>query len=95
VTVELSLARCKVRTLEVGDANSLAQHANDKRIWAQLRDRFPHPYTTADATAFIGLILREGPLASMSTASAASALSVLRMCTDSPTHRRTRLLAPG
>jgi RimJ/RimL family protein N-acetyltransferase len=63
VTVELKLARCTVRTLQVGDANSLAQHANDKRIWAQLRDRFPHPYTTADATAFISLILREDPLA--------------------------------
>ena len=62
MSVELKLARCTVRTLQVGDANSLAQHANDKRIWAQLRDRFPHPYTTADSTAFIDLILREDPL---------------------------------
>ena len=63
MSVELKLAGCTVRTLQVGDANSLAQHANDKRIWAQLRDRFPHPYTTADATAFIDLILRDNPLA--------------------------------
>lgn len=63
MTVELKLARCTVRTLQADDADSLAQHANDKRISAQLRDRFPHPYTTADATAFIDLILREDPLA--------------------------------
>jgi ribosomal-protein-alanine N-acetyltransferase len=63
VTVELKLTRCTVRTLQVGYADSLAQHANDKRITSQLRDRFPHPYTVADATAFIDLILREDPLA--------------------------------
>jgi RimJ/RimL family protein N-acetyltransferase len=63
VTVELKLARCTVRTLQAGDADSLAQHADDRRIWVQLRDRFPHPYTTADAAAFIDLILRQDPLA--------------------------------
>jgi RimJ/RimL family protein N-acetyltransferase len=61
VTVELKLAHCTVRTLQVGDAESMAHHANDRRIWVQLRDRFPHPYTIADATAFIDLIGREDP----------------------------------
>jgi [ribosomal protein S5]-alanine N-acetyltransferase len=62
MTVELKLAHCTVRTLEVGDAASLAQHANDRRVSSQLRDRFPYPYTTADATAFIDIILRNDPL---------------------------------
>jgi RimJ/RimL family protein N-acetyltransferase len=35
----------------------------DPRIAAQLRDRFPHPYSIADATAFIDLILTKDPLA--------------------------------
>jgi hypothetical protein len=34
------------------DAMSLAHHANDRRIWRNLRDRFPHPYGLAEAEAF-------------------------------------------
>jgi ribosomal-protein-alanine N-acetyltransferase len=41
----------------------MAQHANDRRVWAQLRDRFPHPYCVADAKVFIDVISREDPFA--------------------------------
>jgi RimJ/RimL family protein N-acetyltransferase len=59
--VELRLAGCLVRSLRTTDAESMAAHANDRRIWAQLRDRFPHPYSVADAEFFIDLINREDP----------------------------------
>jgi ribosomal-protein-alanine N-acetyltransferase len=65
VTVEVKLASCTVRTLRASDAESMAQHANDRRIWVQLRDRFPHPYSLADATAFIDLIGREDPCSAL------------------------------
>jgi RimJ/RimL family protein N-acetyltransferase len=42
-----------LRPLEASDAESLARHANDHDVWRNLRDRFPHPYTTADAEAYI------------------------------------------
>jgi RimJ/RimL family protein N-acetyltransferase len=32
---------------------SLVEHANNRRIWLNLRDHFPHPYTRADARRFI------------------------------------------
>ena len=32
---------------------SLVQHANNRKIWLNLRDRFPHPYTKADGAAFL------------------------------------------
>jgi RimJ/RimL family protein N-acetyltransferase len=31
----------------------MARHANDRDIWLNLRDRFPHPYHEAHATAYI------------------------------------------
>jgi RimJ/RimL family protein N-acetyltransferase len=37
------------------DAPSLALHANDRRIWLNMRDAFRHPYTLADAEAFLAL----------------------------------------
>jgi ribosomal-protein-alanine N-acetyltransferase len=46
-------ATCTVRSFRAEDAASLAQHANDRAIWINLRDRFPYPYTLADAHAWI------------------------------------------
>jgi RimJ/RimL family protein N-acetyltransferase len=51
--VHLALTTCDVRSWRRSDAQSLATHANNRRIWLNLRDRFPHPYTKRDARAFI------------------------------------------
>lgn len=42
-----------VRKLGLADAESLAKHANNRRVWSNLRDHFPHPYELKDALAFI------------------------------------------
>ena len=44
-----------IREWETADAPALAENANDRRIWRNLRDRFPHPYGLADAEAFIAM----------------------------------------
>ena len=35
------------------DAESVVRHANSINVARQLRDRFPHPYTRANASAFL------------------------------------------
>jgi ribosomal-protein-alanine N-acetyltransferase len=35
------------------DAESLAKHANNRKVWLALRDLFPHPYTIQDAHEFL------------------------------------------
>lgn len=42
-----------MRSWRHGDEASLALHANNRRVWINLRDRLPHPYTRDDATQFI------------------------------------------
>lgn len=42
-----------VRSWRTSDVPSLVKHANNANIARQLRDRFPHPYTAADARRFI------------------------------------------
>ena len=37
------------------------KHANDRDIWLNLRDRFPHPYTRKDGLGFITLARRSQP----------------------------------
>lgn len=44
---------CILRSFERSDAASLARHGNNRRIWLNLRDAFPHPYTLANARSFI------------------------------------------
>jgi len=47
--VEILLTRARVRSWHPDDVESLVRHANDRRVWRNLRDVFPHPYTRADA----------------------------------------------
>lgn len=51
--VELQSRECIVRSYRPADAASLAKHGNNRRIWENLRDRFPHPYTPANAAEYI------------------------------------------
>lgn len=51
--MQIDCSRCLLRPLVSTDAVSLAHHANDHGVWKNLRDRFPHPYTVADAEAYI------------------------------------------
>lgn len=52
--MRLECGRCALRPWRVGDEASLARHANDRDVWLNLRDQFPHPYTKADAQSWIG-----------------------------------------
>ena len=45
----LKLERCELRRWRADDVASLARHADNRRVWLNLRDRFPHPYSAADA----------------------------------------------
>ncbi|HUF35106.1 MAG TPA: GNAT family protein [Gemmatimonadales bacterium] len=47
-------ARCGIRSWRPDDAASLARHANNRKIWLNVRDHFPHPYTLAHAETWIG-----------------------------------------
>jgi RimJ/RimL family protein N-acetyltransferase len=50
---ELRGSRCLVRAWRQADASALVRHANNLNVARQLRDRFPHPYTRANAAAFL------------------------------------------
>jgi RimJ/RimL family protein N-acetyltransferase len=49
----LPLKTCEVRSWKMSDADTLPTYANNRKIWLNLRDRFPHPYTRRDAVDFI------------------------------------------
>lgn len=59
--VNLPLRTCTVRSWETRDLASLVEQANNRRIWLNLRDRFPHPYTRQDGTAFLRHVRAAAP----------------------------------
>jgi len=50
-----------LRRLDDSDRSALAQLANNKKIWDNLRDVMPYPYTEDDALFFIHLAKQEEP----------------------------------
>ena len=53
-----------IRPWRSGDEPSLVRHANNRRIWINLRDQFPHPYTASDASRWIQLASARSPVTS-------------------------------
>ena len=59
--MRLVLNTCEVRSWAAADIPSLVEHANNRAIWSNLRDRFPHPYTTADGRRFMKNVRATAP----------------------------------
>lgn len=59
--VRIKLTGCEIRSWRRDDANTIVRHADNRRIWRNLRDVFPHPYTLADAHAFLDLVIGQSP----------------------------------
>ncbi|MGA9751534.1 MAG: GNAT family protein [Acidobacteriota bacterium] len=59
--MNLRLTLCEVRCWRMPDVDSLARYANNRKVWLNLRDAFPHPYGLSDAAAFIRKALGASP----------------------------------
>ena len=79
--VRMQLSRSLLREWRRGDEPSLVRHANNRNIWINVRDTFPHPYTPADARSWIRLAgpapfawrwMRRGRMVAMKSAACAS-----------------------
>ena len=52
--MEIKFGAWLLREWQQGDEHALAKYANNRKIWLNLRDLFPHPYTPDDAKWWIG-----------------------------------------
>jgi RimJ/RimL family protein N-acetyltransferase len=59
--MQIDLGICVLRKFNHDDAPLIAQLANDRDIWINLRDRFPHPYELAHGEAFVARAAAEDP----------------------------------
>lgn len=59
--MHIEIGEHQIRSFRPEDAASLAEAANNRRIWRNLNDYFPHPYTIEDARSWIARTQQESP----------------------------------
>jgi [ribosomal protein S5]-alanine N-acetyltransferase len=58
---EIALTRSHLRPWRRSDRAALLRYANDRAVWRNLRDRFPHPYTSAAADEWLAFAAADPP----------------------------------
>ena len=59
--MQIELPKCAVRSWRSDDVESLVVNADNRNIWLNLRDRFPHPYTRRAGREFIRQAMSQRP----------------------------------
>src|SRR5882672_580590 len=66
--MHLKLSTCDVRSWRTADAEPISRYANNRKIWMNLRDAFPHPYTLRDAREYLRAVRQRTPETSFAIA---------------------------
>jgi RimJ/RimL family protein N-acetyltransferase len=87
--MEIMLSKSRLRPWRKGDETSLVRHANNYKVWRNLRDRFPHPYTMADAEWWIGHAGGRLPVTSFAIVVNAEAVGGIGLELNTDVYRRS------
>lgn len=71
------------------DALSIAQYANNRKIWINLRDAFPCPYTLDNAEAFLSRAMQSAPRTFFAIAAETEAIGSIALTPEQDVHRFT------
>jgi RimJ/RimL family protein N-acetyltransferase len=86
---EIRLSSCILRPWRRGDESSIARHANNRNVWRNLREAFPHPYTTEDAFAWVASNLDVRPVRSFAIEHGGKAVGSIGLHPFTDVHART------
>ena len=91
--MQLKLRQYVIRSWKKEDAPVIAKYANNRGIWLNLRDGFPHPYSIDDANKFIANALAKEPETYFAIASHKEAIGSIGLTIGQDVHRYTAELA--
>ncbi len=66
-----------IRSLSVADVDAITKYANNRNVWRNLRDLFPHPYHRHDALRFISDTAARDPESAFAIANSNEAIGVI------------------
>lgn len=58
--IETEIPCCVLRPWSLADKAALVRNANNRKVWRNLTDQFPHPYTPANADRWFEFAARPG-----------------------------------
>jgi RimJ/RimL family protein N-acetyltransferase len=79
----------EIRPWRADDDAALAKYANNRKVWLNLRDGFPHPYTLADAQAFLARVTAMQPVTMAAIATFEEAIGGIGLSFNQDVHRLT------
>jgi len=77
----------RIRSFAPDDVCALIRYADNRNVWLGLRDRFPHPYTAADAAAWLAALQRQEPETHFAIASAMELVGGIGLELQEDVHR--------
>jgi len=87
--MELKTGKYMIRDWRTRDSSSIVKYANNKNIWANLRDGFPHPYQLSDAENFLSNVARQNPRTIFAIANNKEAIGSIGLRLGEDVHRFT------
>jgi len=78
-----------IRDWRMEDASSVAKYANNRKIWMNLRDAFPYPYSLQDAESFISRSIEADPITVFAIATQSEAIGSIGLMLGEDVHRYT------
>lgn len=61
MNLSTEISNCCLRPWRSADKSALLRHANNRKVWRNLTELFPHPYTEADAEFWFSIAGKPGP----------------------------------
>ena len=87
ITIPTSFGLIRPYRLEDGEA--LLKYANNRKIWLNLRDSFPHPYTADDARKLLENTVLKHPLTLFAIATPEEVIGGIGITINHDVHRLT------
>ena len=78
-----------IRDWQMDDVASIVKYANNRKIWQNLRDGFPNPYSTHDAELFVTQVNEANPRTAFAIASEFEAIGSIGLMLGKDVHRFT------
>ena|SRR2546422_1751396 len=78
-----------IRSWNERDVDTLVKYANNRNVWINMRDGFPHPYTEESARAFLELVSRQDPVTFYAIATPQEAIGGIGVTLNADVHRLT------
>jgi RimJ/RimL family protein N-acetyltransferase len=87
--MELKLEHCTLRPYRHGDEPSLVLYANNRNVSRNMRDRFPYPYTPADAREWTARVSGQMPVTNFAIVVDDTAVGGIGLELGTDVHRRS------